>query len=154
MKYRKLRIAWSVGWGLLDVLLIALWVRSYWWSDRILSGETWATTYVESYVGRNTFGRYHSDLARLPSSEDNEEWYIINTTPVKAFDPDSDPAFEFYWRGVDSGIRVTIPSWLLVLFSGILAAVPWFRWRFSLRTLLIATTLTAVVLGLVVWMVR
>ena len=30
MKYRKLRIAWSVGWGVVAVLLIVLlWVRSY-----------------------------------------------------------------------------------------------------------------------------
>jgi hypothetical protein len=29
MKFRKLRIAWSVGWGLLAVLLVVLWVRSY-----------------------------------------------------------------------------------------------------------------------------
>src|SRR5438105_1666000 len=30
MRFRKLRIAWSVFWGLAAVLLIALWVRSYW----------------------------------------------------------------------------------------------------------------------------
>ncbi len=35
MKHRKLRIAWSVAWGVLAVLLIALWVRSYWWVDSI-----------------------------------------------------------------------------------------------------------------------
>jgi hypothetical protein len=29
MKHRKLRIAWSVAWGLAAVLLVALWVRSY-----------------------------------------------------------------------------------------------------------------------------
>jgi len=29
MRFRKLRIAWSVVWGLAAVLLIALWVRSY-----------------------------------------------------------------------------------------------------------------------------
>ena len=29
MKYRKLRIAWSVVWGILCVLLIVLWVRGY-----------------------------------------------------------------------------------------------------------------------------
>jgi len=29
---------------------------------------------------------------------------------------------------------------------------PWLRWRFSLRTLLITTTLVAVVLGLIVWL--
>src|ERR1044072_1880010 len=29
MTFRKLRIAWSVWWGLACVLLIVLWVRSY-----------------------------------------------------------------------------------------------------------------------------
>src|SRR6478609_7250090 len=33
MRFRKLRIAWSVAWGLACVLLIVLWVRSYWWCD-------------------------------------------------------------------------------------------------------------------------
>ena len=35
MRFRKLRIAWSVVWGLAAVLLIVLWVRSYWWVDQI-----------------------------------------------------------------------------------------------------------------------
>ena len=30
MRFRKLRIAWSVAWGVWRVLLIVLWVRSYW----------------------------------------------------------------------------------------------------------------------------
>src|SRR3954471_9786861 len=30
MRYRKLRIAWSVFWGVTCVLLIGLWVRSCW----------------------------------------------------------------------------------------------------------------------------
>jgi len=29
MKFRKLRIAWSVAWGISCVLLVVLWVRSY-----------------------------------------------------------------------------------------------------------------------------
>ena len=36
MKYRKLRIAWSVAWGVVAVLLIVLWVRSYWWAEVVL----------------------------------------------------------------------------------------------------------------------
>ena len=35
MRFRKLRIAWSVVWGLACVLLIALWVRSYWYWDDV-----------------------------------------------------------------------------------------------------------------------
>ena len=33
MRFRKLRIAWSVVWGIACVLLIVLWVRSYWSVD-------------------------------------------------------------------------------------------------------------------------
>jgi hypothetical protein len=39
-----------------------------------------------------------------------------------------------------------IAPWILV--------IPWLRWRFSLRNLLIATTLVAVVLGLAVYATR
>jgi len=46
---------------------------------------------------------------------------------------------------------LTLPHWLMALLSASLASVPWISQRFSLRTLLIATTLIAVVLGLVVW---
>src|SRR5690348_17214413 len=33
MKHRKLRIAWSVAWGVVAVLMVPLWVRSYWIED-------------------------------------------------------------------------------------------------------------------------
>jgi hypothetical protein len=33
MRFRKLRTAWSVAWGVVAVLVIALWVRSYWYVD-------------------------------------------------------------------------------------------------------------------------
>src|SRR3954470_6536128 len=35
MKFRKLRIAWSVFCSLACVLLIVLWVRSYWYMDQL-----------------------------------------------------------------------------------------------------------------------
>src|SRR5689334_16744202 len=35
LKHRKLRIAWSLGWGTLCVLLCVLWARSYRVSDVI-----------------------------------------------------------------------------------------------------------------------
>jgi hypothetical protein len=46
-----------------------------------------------------------------------------------------------------------VPVWFLALLSVALAALPWVYWskRFRLRTLLIATTLVAVGLGLIVW---
>ena len=50
---------------------------------------------------------------------------------------------------VDGGF--VVPHWFGVLLFAALAVVPWIR-RFSLRTLLIATTLVAVALGLIIWM--
>ncbi len=60
----------------------------------------------------------------------------------------------FGWYTAATSIAVRVPCWFAVLMSATLTAVPWIRWRFSLRTLLVATTLVAVVLGLAVWAVR
>src|SRR3954447_14798313 len=53
MKFRKLRIAWSVFWGLACVLLVLLWVRGVWFHDFIRgpfgSERTFA---VDSYGGK------------------------------------------------------------------------------------------------------
>jgi len=50
-----------------------------------------------------------------------------------------------------------LPHWFLIALSATFAAVPWIRQlklRFSLRTLLVATTLIAVVLGLITYAAR
>jgi hypothetical protein len=147
MKYRKLRIAWSVAWGVIAVLLCVLWMRSYWWTDRIEYVETWETTRVESSVGKTSFIQFHYDVAMLGDSACR-----ITADRVAASDDEPDPAFEFHWMEFDSDIRVTIPTWLLVSLFAALAVLPWLRFRFSLRTLLIVTMLVAVVLGLIVWL--
>jgi hypothetical protein len=49
---------------------------------------------------------------------------------------------------------ISVPLWLLFFVTAAIGAIPWLRWRFSLRTLLIATTLLAVALGLVIWAAR
>ena len=48
------------------------------------------------------------------------------------------------------------PDWFLVLLAAMAAVAPWIHWsgRFSLRALLIATTLVALVLGLAVYVPR
>src|SRR4051812_28474407 len=55
IRFRKLRIAWSVMCGVACVLLIVLWVRSYWHGDvmsRVVKdklgtiiGSNWGTVY-------------------------------------------------------------------------------------------------------------
>jgi hypothetical protein len=49
-----------------------------------------------------------------------------------------------------------VPTWFVVGFTLTVGVAPWFanRLTFSLRTLLIATTLVAIVLGMVVYLAR
>jgi hypothetical protein len=48
---------------------------------------------------------------------------------------------------------LAFPHWVLILFIGMIGALPWMPSRFSLRTTLIATALVAVVLGGIVYLV-
>src|SRR5689334_7673711 len=61
MKYRKLRIAWLAMWGLLTVLLLVLWVRSYWWIDVI----DWfgSKTLISAAMSRGQFGSHWLTVA-------------------------------------------------------------------------------------------
>ena len=51
---------------------------------------------------------------------------------------------------------VIVPDWFLIGVAVALSAVPWLRWskQFSIRTLLIAMTLIAVMLGAVVYLTK
>ncbi len=51
-------------------------------------------------------------------------------------------------NGIDVGLQ--FPHWWLVAIAVTFAALPWLSLRFSLRTLLIATTLVAVGLGIII----
>jgi hypothetical protein len=146
MRFRKLRIAWSVAWGLMAVLLIALWARSYTWGDRVWGRFSDATGFVlSSYEGRIQLF-LERNLGIFP-------WRIVYAEPVDRIGPRNYfPAIEFPLSRFASFWAV--PYWLLLAVFSTLAAVPRLRWRFTLRTLLIATTLVAVVLGLAVYAAR
>jgi hypothetical protein len=49
---------------------------------------------------------------------------------------------------------IGVTHWFVSFLITLLAALPWLPYRFSLRTLLIATTLVAVLLGAVIYAVR
>src|SRR5262245_2246822 len=64
MKFRKLRIAWSVAWGLLALLLVVLWVWSGLWFNQIIR-ETSPTNYyvaVTSASGQIAVGGANEPL--------------------------------------------------------------------------------------------
>jgi hypothetical protein len=58
------------------------------------------------------------------------------------------------WNSTSSLRIVAVPHRLLAMIIATIGLASWLRRRFTLRTLLIATTVVAVVLGLIVWAVR
>jgi hypothetical protein len=152
MKYHKLRIAWSVLCGIACVLLIVLWVQSYWWTQ---VGSPPLTTkwsvWLGSYPGVVAIGvrPQLSGDDSTPLTMDADDWWLVQQ--LRGSPPYSSRIFGYF--GYSGGV-VALPYWFAVFVSAISASAPWLTrldWRFSLRTLLIATTLVAVVLGLIVW---
>jgi hypothetical protein len=151
MKFRKLRIAWSVFWGVAIVLLIVLWVRSY-WRQEVLIWRIAGNVSMSGSSFRGTLGIAGTDLqpATYPGVAPPRFLFVSRSD---GFYP-MDKAWSF---GANyHAAFATVPIWFAILFISGLAAAPWMRWsrRFGLRTLLIAMTLVAMVLGLIEWSLR
>ena len=152
MRFRKLRIAWSVGCGVLCALLIVLWVRSYWWTEvrTLLITEKWSVSYG-LYPGVIGIGVRSGDDGTPLILEADDWWSVQQLRGSPAY---SSRVLGYFGYG---GGVVALPYWFAVLLAVTLAVAPWVRqlnWRFSVRTLLITTTLVAVVLGLSVYAAR
>ncbi len=146
-RFRKLRIAWSVFWGLAAVLLVVLWVRSY-WQTGCFERQSPPSFFIHSQRGQLTFMSGLPERVRLGMLNGNMYFNPATISP---------PPVWGFGAAKSAGIisLLFLPYWPVVLLAAVLAAAPWLhRLRFSLRTLLIATTLVAVVLGLVVWAAR
>jgi hypothetical protein len=142
MRFRKLRIAWSVVWSVLAALLIVLWVRSYWWQDSVSYRTSNFDGTVAVREGRAGYLWIKTDFPIRTSLGLSNR-----TSPVGEALKGKGP--RFLWEK-NSGV-IWVPIWLFALVTVLTSAIPWFRWRFTLRTLLIATTLVAIVLGMIVW---
>jgi hypothetical protein len=159
MSFRKLRIVFSVAFGMICILLIALWVRSYSRMDQIY-GHTSPTKVLHfgSMCGQLTF-RYITDYRGTgivrnwrPEGESVSEilkrrqrWPAKDDLLVYRFES----PFGFGWESYG----FYLPHWTLALAAGagcIALSVPW-TCRFSLRALLIATTAVAAALGVIAW---
>jgi hypothetical protein len=139
MRFRKLRIAGSVGCAIACVLLIVLWVRSYSFLDMV-SGQVKIIPFcITSRAGYVYFDLANDGVPWGIYSQSSKDWNgLSHVTPL----------VELQKR---SGFGIS--HWLFVIAAGIFALMvenTWFR-RFTLRTLLIVTTLVALVLGVIVY---
>jgi hypothetical protein len=155
-------------WGIAAVLLIAVWMRSYFSTDQLTRQDS-SSGFIAITLGdgRLLLGKSNDpDLGMFfgPGwSSRSCQWSKSGSIPffpasvpqehrgnIFGWPNFSDDAFIARTRGPKYS-QLILPFWLLVLPVIALAVVPWLRWRFRLRTLLITTTLVAVALGLVVW---
>jgi hypothetical protein len=140
---RKLRIAWSARCGIVGLLLIVMWARSY----RI---QDVAYVFASSGYVQLTSSCGHLDLVAV-----NEETFQ-SPFRYEARAPVTPPHTWYFYLGralqIGSWINITVPTWLLVVIAAVVGAVPCIQWqtRFSLRTLLIAMTLIGVLLGAII----
>jgi hypothetical protein len=145
MKHRKLRIAWSVAWGIAAVLLVVLWVRSYSGVDGFLVPRT------------NSCGlrlaSFHGRIGGEPDDTATEWRWLSETVNLDGFDWVKWDRATPRWILKNDG-TISVPHWFPISIAGILSAAQWLPRRFTVRTLLIATTLVAVGLGLIVWLSR
>ncbi len=154
MKHRKLRIAWSVTCGVATVLMVTLWVRSYWYIHQCFGPAVGEGYVVCGILPGVLFGRVNFDGDSRPAqsivSMDADDFWSQATEAA----PDKRPPFKSKLVGYFRFDRDSFaaPFWFLVAVTIALACASWAR--FSLRTLLIATTLVAVALGAAIYAMR
>jgi hypothetical protein len=156
MRLRNLRIAWSVVCSLACLLLIVLWVRSYRWDDGATGVLSGCFIDIGSCTGDIRFALITQYSGTVPIRR-HSQTVVPDPFGTDPFQSEKLPEYSHNglgcrWSKFENGGKARMSYWWPILMIAALAAVPWAR--FSLRTLLIATTLVAVVLGLVCYAVR
>jgi hypothetical protein len=146
LKY--LRIAVTALSLTASALLIALWVRSYWRLDGISMPIT-TTRKIEIWSGGARVELRTAEYGG-PSGPSNP-WNVVSLSRKEVLDYVKAAGMKRETRYFgQTQFGFLLPTWLFIVFSITVATAPWLPWRFSLRTLLIATTLVAMGLGIVV----
>jgi hypothetical protein len=142
---KSLRIAVTALCLTASVLLVALWARSYIYIVDIQTVPFANRTY-QFYVSP---GRMYFRTQRVDSEWLSGFWQIRKSD--SDFDNWNNPNSSAFYLSINQygpgDLALRFPYWFPVVITMALAAAPWLPWRFSLRTLLIATTLVAMGLG-------
>jgi hypothetical protein len=94
VKYRKLRIGWSVAWGVVAVLIGLLWVRSYsWWDNVEWPAMHTHSVYLVSLQGRFGVGVGSVDPQFVVSGFTSDE--ITDAVEMLPAFHNSPPSFSF-----------------------------------------------------------
>jgi hypothetical protein len=147
-----LRIAFSALCGILCLVLIALWVRSYSVRDQTrgcIAGSR-HHIYITSLNGQIAIGldewrgTPHDWIFESRSEPENlvTVFPTVNGTPPLSW-------VGFRWQIRANLWVIVLPVWSLFALLVGSSFLPWLRCRFSLRTLLTVTTVVAAILGII-----
>ena len=151
-RFLRLRIAVSVFFGVLTIAICVLWVRSL-RQAVYLQESIWDVRAVTiySFRGSATIDIIQADLAWMVQFGSD---LAANRQVNRWVQPNRDAIFALDVRYFPTSLVIRTPHWFLAILCAALGALPWISYRFSLRTLLIATALVAVVLGIVGYAIR
>jgi hypothetical protein len=159
LKY--LRIAVTALSLIACVLLVALWVRSYWWCDILENKANRGIVHLESRRGVVIYQVTYYNFERTWPAALRAE--VVNNLSLGRIHTSYPVAESYSFSGskrvlgfgyFTSGATMIsfAPHWFAVLFFAALATISWIPSRFSLRMLLIGTALIAGVLGTIVYL--
>lgn len=134
-------------WGIAAVLFCMLWIRSY-GAATVLAKEFNQTAAVKFVSQRGFLGVVAFDPRDSPRRYDMYGYgdYDLDRFAKPSWEIRMHPKADVYGQAM-------LPWWVVVSIVVVPSLIaPWLRWRFTLRTLLIAITLIAIVLGLIVWL--
>jgi hypothetical protein len=144
--------------GILWLLLIVVWIRSYWWVDLAtvpVASNTIVGIGVE--IGALAVATAKANVSAY------DPWTITTTAvaDIPSVRRNKPTTRTWLWKVAKGRFRCDVanttacaPFWFLITVVTALGMTPWLRWRVSLRTLLIAMTVVAVLLGAVVWLAK
>jgi hypothetical protein len=149
---RRLRIAASVFFAVVTLALCVLWVRSYWFRD-VIHCRTSGSSVIVFASMKGRLIAYDYELPSVASQWNLKSAKIVNGEYYWADEAQYRGFFGLLVKDVNDSRLFGAPHWFFVSSTVAVAVVTWTRCstRFTLRTLLIAITLVAVVLGLGIW---
>jgi hypothetical protein len=126
------------------VLLVVLWMQSYWWYNHaqcILPNNRVMALMTAQGVVSVFGGTYDNPMPKAVTSG-------VSATEI-TWEEDYWQSDHWDFEFSENFKEVKVPLWFLVAMCGVISALPWLPWkgRYSLRTLLIATTLLGFSLG-------
>lgn len=157
-------MAASAACGVLCLVLLGLWVRSYWWTENLIgpargsyrlgvaNADGWMT--VRYRNGRLSPQAFPEWTLQSKSDAEMEKIYKQMEDSIRGTTATfTRPAPAYGWK---ENWGFQFPHWAPTALLGIFAVVAGWKlpWRLSLRTMFIAMTIAGVALGMIVWGLR